>query len=394
METLRLVAEKHGLVCLLHEKPFKGINGSGKHNNWSISSDTGVNLLDPGKSPRDNLQFLTFLCAMIKAVDKYADLLRISVASHGNDCRLGGNEAPLAVISIYLGDEIMDILKSIERGEIYTQKKRGKFEIGLNVFPAFPRDTSDRNRTSPFAFTGNKFEFRMVGSAQSIASPNMILNTIAAQSLKEFADRLEQSDDPCIELNSLLAETIKKHKKIIFNGNSYSDTWEDESQKRGLCNLKTTVDALKHSIDEKNIKLFETHKVLSRREMVSRYQIHMRNYCIVANIEAQMMAKMATSEILPAMCQYTKNLSDTIISKKQAISDIPCEYESHMLEKISQLSQKLYAASANLEKSTDNYKNIVIPAMNDVRKIADESEKYMPKKYWPYPTYEDILFSV
>ncbi len=407
METLRLVAEKHNLVCLLHEKPFNGINGSGKHNNWSLSTNTGVNLLDPGKSPRDNIQFLIFLCAMVKAVDEYSDLLRISVASHSNDCRLGGSEAPPAVISVYLGEEAMNILESIERGEIYTHKKRGKLEVGLNVFPQFPCDTSDRNRTSPFAFTGNKFEFRMVGSSQSIASPNMILNTIAAQALKEFADELENSEDPLSKISTLLADCIKKHKKIIFNGNSYSDEWEKEAQKRGLCNFKSTVDALRHSMDEKNVKLFETHKVLSKREMLSRYQIHMRNYCIVINIEAQTMAKMIISEVLPAVSKYINILSNALISKAKISKDLPCDYEKEMLNKLSELSDTLYNQHAALEKvsqkavntvdienKADIYKNEVLPTMDAVRKTTDTLEKLMPKEYWPYPTYEDMLFSV
>ena len=278
METLKLVAERHNLVCLLHEKPFEFINGSGKHNNWSLCSNDGKNLLDPGDSPRENIQFLIFLCAMIKAVDEYADLLRISVSSPSNDCRLGGQEAPPAIVSVYLGEEITDVLRSVESGEIYTQPIKNDFEIGLNVFPKFSRDTSDRNRTSPFAFTGNKFEFRMAGSGQSVASPNMILNTIMAQSLKEFADELEKSSNPSSKLNELLVATIKKHKKVIFNGDSYSSQWAEEAAKRGLCDFKTTVEALEHSLDEKNLKLFETHGVLSRREMKSRYGIHLENY--------------------------------------------------------------------------------------------------------------------
>ena len=292
METLKLVAERHNLVCLLHEKPFEFINGSGKHNNWSLCSNDGKNLLDPGDSPRENIQFLIFLCAMIKAVDEYADLLRISVSSPSNDCRLGGQEAPPAIVSVYLGEEITDVLRSVESGEIYTQPIKNDFEIGLNVFPKFSRDTSDRNRTSPFAFTGNKFEFRMAGSGQSVASPNMILNTIMAQSLKEFADELEKSSNPSSKLNELLVATIKKHKKVIFNGDSYSSQWAEEAAKRGLCDFKTTVEALEHSLDEKNLKLFETHGVLSRREMKSRYGIHLENYSNIIHIESKTLISM------------------------------------------------------------------------------------------------------
>ncbi len=407
METLKTVAEKHNLVCLLHEKPFKFINGSGKHNNWSLASDRGINLLDPGKSPRDNIQFLVFLCAMIKAVDEYADLLRISVSSLGNDQRLGGQEAPPAIVSIYLGPEMMAILESIEKGEIYTQEERGTFEIGLNVFPRFPKDTADRNRTSPFAFTGNKFEFRMAGSNQSIAAPNMVLNTIMAQSLKEFADVLEQSNNPSERLNTLLVDTIKKHKKVIFNGNSYSGQWVEEAKKRGLPNYASTVEALEHSLDEKNIKIFETHKVLSRIEMVSRYEIHMENYCKLVHIEAQTMESMVKSEILPAVSKYTHKLAKTVLVKNSVGADISCDYEYNALKKLSALSTKLcesveklkeYEQKANdisdVKRCAHEYRNVVLKSMEEVRKTVDELEVDMPKKYWPFPTYEDILFSV
>ena len=407
METLKNVAEKHNLVCLLHEKPFKFINGSGKHNNWSLSSDRGINLFEPGKSPRDNIQFLIFLCAMIKAVDEYADLLRISVSSLGNDARLGGQEAPPAIVSMYLGPEIMTILESIESGEIYTQKERGIFEIGLNVFPRFPKDTSDRNRTSPFAFTGNKFEFRMVGSNQSIATPNMILNTIMAESLKEFADILEKSDNPIEYLNILLVKTIKKHKRVIFNGNSYSEKWFDEAKKRGLPIYNTTVDALEHLLDEKNVKLFETHGVLSRVELNSRYEIYIKNYCKMLHIEVQTMISMIKSEILPAVSKYNHKLAKTLSVKNDLNLDLSSDYEYKSLKKLSELSDRLCAATDKLNETESlcskfedmsecarNYRDLVLDQMNATRDIVDEIETEMPKEYWPYPNYEDILFSV
>ena len=407
METLKQVAEKHNLVCLLHEKPFRGINGSGKHNNWSLSSDTGVNLFDPGVSPRDNVQFLVFLCAVIKAVDEYADLLRISISSAGNDCRLGGNEAPPSIVSVYLGEDIIEILESIESGKMYSKKKRGAFYVGLDVFPTFTCDTSDRNRTSPFAFTGNKFEFRMVGSAQSIAATNMILNIIVAQSLKEFADKLEKSNNVEKDLNDLLVKTIKKHKRVIFDGNSYSKEWEKEASARGLCNFKNTVDALKHSLDDKNVKLFDTHKVLSYRELVSRCEIHMENYCKVIRIEAKTMASMVKNEILPAVCSYTKELSSEILNKNKIGAGISCEYEMESLKTLSDLtlkaSKKLkelidllddVKKTYGLVEKADRYKKDVLETMNELRDIIDSMEVNMPKTCWPYPTYDDILFSV
>lgn len=405
METLKVTAQRHNLVCLLHEKPFAGINGSGKHNNWSLSANTGVNLLEPGNSPQDNVQFLIFLCAMIKAVDEYADLLRISISSYGNDLRLGGQEAPPPIVSIYLGDEIMSILESIEKGEIYTRKKRSNFEIGLNVLPSFPCDTSDRNRTSPFAFTGNKFEFRMVGSSQSIASPNMILNTIAAQALKEFADELENFPNPIDHLNALLVKTIKEHKKIIFNGNSYSEKWIEEAKKRGLYNFENSVDALKHSLDEKNVKLFENHGVLSRRELSSRYKIHLENYCKIASIESKTLIKMVKNEILPSVSKYTKEISETVIMKSQLSCNVLPEKET--LEILSNLSVRLHNDIKTLSSFTDEaqntedsleraykFKDNIIESMKKVRDSIDKLEENMPKEYWPYPSYEDILFSV
>lgn len=407
METLKLVAERHNLVCLLHEKPFEFINGSGKHNNWSLSSDDGKNLLDPGDSPRENIQFLIFLCAMIKAVDEYSDLLRISVSSPSNDCRLGGQEAPPSIVSVYLGEEITDILKSIEDGEIYTKPIKNNFEIGLNVFPKFFKDTADRNRTSPFAFTGNKFEFRMAGSSQSVASPNMILNTIMAQSIKEFADELEKTENPSSKLNELLVSTIKKHKKIIFNGDSYSKQWEHEAKERGLCHFKTTVEALEHSLDEKNVRLFETHGVLSRREMESRYGIHLENYSTVIHIEAKTLISMVKSEILPSISRYGKNIAETISVKKNLGNDFSCDYESDVLKKFSEISSKLYndveklsifdneaSSITDVCERARKYRDCIISLMKEIRSSIDCIESYIPKKFWPYPTYEDILFSV
>lgn len=407
METLKTVAENYGLVCLLHEKPFDGINGSGKHNNWSLSTNTGINLLEPGKSPQDNLQFLIFLCAIIKAVDEYADLLRISISSHGNDLRLGAQEAPPTIISIYLGEEITDILESIENGEIYTKKKKNNFGVGLNVLPSFPCDTSDRNRTSPFAFTGNKFEFRMVGSSQSIAPSNMILNTIIAQSLKEFADELEKHSVPSEHINGLLVKTIKKHKRVIFNGNSYSKEWEVEAKLRGLNNFKNSVDAFEHSLDEKNIKLFETHGVLSKRELTSRFEIHMDNYCKTSLIESRTLINMVKSEILPSISNYTKDISEIIIFKSKFGINTESDYESNMLKYISNISLELYNKVEQLNTYVQDarntlditvkarkYQNEISKLMLEIRNLIDDLEENIPNKYWPYPKYDDILFSV
>ena len=407
MESLKHIAEKHNLVCLLHEKPFDGINGSGKHNNWSLTTDTGANLLDPGKSPQDNMQFLVFLGAIIKAVDEYSDLLRISISSAGNDCRLGGNEAPPPIVSVYLGDEIMEIIESVEKGEIYTRKDKGNFEIGLDVLASFPCDTSDRNRTSPFAFTGNKFEFRMVGSAQSIAAPNMILNIIVAQALKEFSDEIESSLNSLEKLKELLMRTIKNHKKVIFNGNSYSKEWKKEAKKRGLCCFETTVDALAHSLDDKNVKLFETHKVLSRRELVSRYEIHMESYCNVLHIEAKTVIDMIKHEISPAVCSYIGELSKMINNKLNTGLDVTVEYESDLFKKLSALNLDLDKNMRdlfeliknaeninNLKEKANLYKGDILDKMNHIREIINSIEDIMPKSFWPYPTYDDILFSV
>lgn len=408
MELMKKIAGKYGLTCLLHEKPFAGINGSGKHNNWSISTSTGINLLEPGDSPQENAQFLLFLAAVIKAVDEHQDLLRISVASAGNDHRLGANEAPPAIVSIFLGEELTEILEAIEKGSaVNNHKSRTDMEIGVCVLPRFPKDTTDRNRTSPFAFTGNKFEFRMLGSAFSISGPNIVLNTIIADSLGQFADVLEQSKDFNKTLNNLIKETITKHKRIIFNGNNYSEEWVKEAEKRGLLNLKSTVDALPYFISDKNIQLFTKHKVFTETEIHSRYEILMENYCKTINIEALTMLEMAKKEIIPAVCSYIKDLSDTVIAKKALSSEINCELETSIVSNLSSLSHSLYERTKQLEdsllgvKSQDDlqkqgeyYRDIVIPAMQALRAVADEIETLVGEKYWPFPTYGQLLFSV
>ncbi|MDN5298040.1 MAG: glutamine synthetase [Clostridiales bacterium] len=404
MEMLKKVAVKHGLACLMHEKPFAGINGSGKHNNWSLSTNTGVNLLDPGSSPMENAQFILFLTAIIKAVDEYQDLLRISIASAGNDHRLGANEAPPAIISIFLGEELGAVIDAIDAGAEYSQKDKEHMTIGVDVLPKFPKDNTDRNRTSPFAFTGNKFEFRAVGSAASIAGPNTVLNTIVAEALKDFADKLENSSNFTEDLNALIKETIAAHKRIIFNGNNYAEEWVVEAEKRGLLNLKSTVEALPYFISEKNIELFTKHGVYSESEMHSRYEINLESYCKILNIEALTMVEMATKEILPAVLDYVSDLSKTAAQKKAVSASISCEVEEKLLVKLSKLADNLYAKVGELESklaSTESestraeaeyYRNVVIPAMEELRIVADELETLVGTKYWPYPTYGEILF--
>ncbi len=407
METMKIVAEKHGLVCLLHEKPFAGINGSGKHNNWSIQTDTGVNLLEPGVSPQDNAQFLLFLCAVIKGVDEYADLLRISIASASNDHRLGAQEAPPAIISIFVGEELMQILEAIEKGSAYTSKGKIDIEVGVDVLPSFQRDDTDRNRTSPFAFTGNKFEFRMVGSSQSIACPNMILNTIVAQELSEFADELESAENFTDALNELLSKTIKNHKRILFDGNNYSEEWQNEAEKRGLLNLKTMIDALPYYISQKNIKLFSKNKVLSEKEVYSRYEIQMDNYCKVMHIEALTMLDMARKEILPAVNLYIGEITNIALAKKKLKEAIDNEVEIDMIEKLTSMIKEFYnkieALSDVMENISEDmnimdkaiyYKDYVRKAMKELRDIADKLELNTSSDFWPYPTYADILFSI
>ena len=408
MEIMKRVAERHGMVCLLHEKPFEGINGSGKHNNWSISTDTGVNLLEPGKLPHENAQFLTFLCAVIKAVDEYQDMLRVSAASAGNDHRLGANEAPPAIISMFLGDELTEILESIERDDSYVGAERMELKIGVHVLPHFPQDTTDRNRTSPFAFTGNKFEFRMLGSSFSIAGPNVVINTAIAEALKQFADELEpQKDNLNAALNNLIKRTIKEHKRIIFNGNGYDDAWIKEAEKRGLSNYRTTPDALPQYINEKNIKLFTDHKVFTEAEMHSRYEIHLENYCKVSGIEANTMVSMVKKYIFPSVTAYIKDLSNTLNELKSAAPKACSKAEEELIVKLSNLLNTLYDDNNKLEeysiKATeiadlkvraDHYRDAVIPAMAKIRASADELELITAKKYWPMPTYGDLIYKV
>lgn len=405
MEIMKKVALKHGLVCLLHEKPFAGVNGSGKHNNWSISTNDGQNLLDPGKNPKDNIQFLTFLAAIIKSVDENADLLRLSVASAGNDHRLGANEAPPAIMSIFVGSELQQILDALETGEMIKTDANEEFVIGVEALPNFPKDTTDRNRTSPFAFTGNKFEFRSLGSSETIACTNCILNTIVANSLKEFADRLESASDFSAELNKLLVETVKKHKRIIFNGNGYDASWVEEAARRGLPNYVSTVDAVPHYTDEKNIKMFEMFKVYTRTELESRTEIILENYSKVINIEALTMLDMAKKQILPAGLEFAKELCDSINSKKSA--GVSADLEKKMADKVSalnagisdaidELDSKLIGAgdAGDAEATAKYYRNSVFSAMQSLRAVADELETITPEYIWPFPTYGDLMFRV
>ena len=408
METMKNVALRHGLVCLLHEKPFAGVNGSGKHNNWSISTDTGKNLLEPGKLPQENAQFLLFLAAVIKGVDEYQDLLRISVASAGNDHRLGANEAPPAIISIFLGDELTAILHAIETGTVYGGTLRVNMEIGVNVLPSFTKDTTDRNRTSPFAFTGNKFEFRSLGSQLNIACPNIMLNTIIADELEQFADELECKEDFNGALNALIKRVIKEHKRIIFNGDGYADAWKAEAAKRGLTNLPTTVDALPHYTDEKNVKLFTKHKIYTEVEMQSRQDIILETYAKTINIEALTASDMVKRDILPAVSSYVAELASGVATKKAISDDIPCEAELDIIKRLSGLQDCAYKKLAALDNAiigvkevgedpievATYYKDSVITAMTELRAVVDEMETLVSSDYWPYPSYGDLMFRV
>ena len=407
MEMMKKLAPKYGLVCLQHEKPFEGVNGSGKHNNWSISTNTGVNLLEPGDSPAENAQFLLFLTAVIKAVDEYQDLLRISVASPGNDHRLGANEAPPAIISMFLGDELTEILEAIENSTDYSQKDKTEMKVGVHILPRFPKDTTDRNRTSPFAFTGNKFEFRMLGSKSSISGPNIVLNTIVAEELSQFADVLEKAGDFNAALNDLIRTTIREHKRIIFNGNNYSDEWVAEAERRGLLNLKSTVDALPYYISEKNQSLFTKHKIYTATEIHSRYEILLENYCKTISIEALTMLDMVNKDIFPAVCRYMDALSATVLHKAGVSSAISSKAEEARLKKLSALCDQLYQANealgeamrkvpcgCDVKAQADYYKDTVIDLMQRLRTPADELETLTGKTYWPYPTYSQMLFSV
>ena len=406
MEIMQKVAAKHGLVCLLHEKPFASVNGSGKHNNWSIATDTGVNLLSPGETPYENAQFLLFLCAVLKAVDDYQDLLRISVASAGNDHRLGANEAPPAVVSVFLGDELQGILDAIESDTPYYGMKKKTMKLGVDVLPRFPQDTTDRNRTSPLAFTGNKFEFRMLGASNSIASANVMLNTAVAESLKIYADRLEGAEDFENALHQMIKKTIKDHKRIIFNGNGYDDAWIAEAERRGLSNYPTTPDCLMHTLDDKNVQMLTAHKVLSYTELCSRCEIQLENYCKTVIIEANTMVDMARRQILPAIREYTTELANTLAIKKAVSATVACGYESKLLEKLSALSDQiadkadaLQQAVANLSKTEGvvqeacAIRDNVLTAMAQLRLSADEAETATAEKYWPFPTYGELLFS-
>lgn len=407
MEIMKKVAEKHGMKCLLHEKPFEGINGSGKHNNWSISTDKGENLLNPGKKPHDNTRFLLFLSAVITAVDEYQDLLRFSVASAGNDHRLGANEAPPAIISMFIGDDLLEILESIQNDADYENKKKEVMGAGVDAVPGFAKDTTDRNRTSPFAFTGNKFEFRMAGSSLSISGPNFILNTAVAEILDRFADVLEPAEDKNAAIYDIVRDTMKNHSRIIFNGNNYSDEWVEEAEKRGLLNLKSTPDALPCFIAEKNVELFEKHNVLTKDEMYARYEIGVENYSKVINIEATTMVEMAKRDILPASVKYVQELSETVLAKRQVSANIVCDFEESRIEENSKLIDSMYKALGELEsklaqahemgegqKQAEFYHDEVLAAMEELRKYADELEQCTAKEYWPFPTYGDLLFSI
>ena len=408
MEIMQKVAAKHGLVCLLHEKPFAGVNGSGKHNNWSMATDTGVNLLTPGETPYENAQFLLFLCAVIKAVDDYQDLLRVSVATAGNDHRLGANEAPPAVVSMFLGDELTAVLDAIENDAPYSGSEKTTMKLGVHVLPKFTRDTTDRNRTSPFAFTGNKFEFRMLGSSNSIACANIMLNAAVAESLKIYADRLENVDDFETALHDMIKKTIKDHKRIIFNGNGYDDAWiKEATEERGLLNLRTTPDAMPAMIADKNVKMLTAHKIFSPAELHSRYEILLENYSKTVNIEALTMVDMARKEILPAVEGYTKSLAETLVAKKAAVAGLPCKYETATIAKLSELSDEIADATADLDseiakfqaiedvtEAANDIRDVILGKMDALRAVCDEAETITAKEFWPFPTYSDLLFSV
>ena len=408
METMKNVAARHGLVCLLHEKPFYGVNGSGKHNNWSLSTDGGKNLLDPGKSPNENMQFLLFLAAMVQGVDEYQDLLRISVASAGNDHRLGAHEAPPAIISIFLGDELTGILEAIENDRAYDSMECQKLETGVHVLPDLNKDTTDRNRTSPFAFTGNKFEFRSLGSAISIACPNIMLNTIMAEELRRFADQLEQTADLKTDVLQLVKKVMQKHKRIIFNGDGYSEEWVQEAKRRGLLNLRTTVDALPRYLDQKNVELFANHKIYTEAEMEARYETILEEYAKTLNIEALTMIEMVRQDILPSVSAYIAKLSNAILSKRSVSQDIPCATELSLVKKLSFLADSAYeklealeavladpkTVSVNVLTVSTYYRDAVIPAMDALRADVDQMEWHTASSYWPYPGYEDLMFQI
>ena len=407
METMKRVAQKHHMRCLLHEKPFDGINGSGKHNNWSMSTDTGLNLLDPGTTPAENGQFMLFFAAVIAAVDEYQDLLRLSVASAGNDHRLGANEAPPAIVSMFVGEELEEVIEALERGEKYKGKGKKVMKLGVDTLPELPKDTTDRNRTSPFAFTGNKFEFRMVGSSFSLSGPNIVINTAVADILREFADKLEKASDFNAALHELVVETIKKHRRIIFNGNNYSDEWKEEAAKRGLSDLKNSAEALPHFADEKNIALHERMNVFTRREVVTRTEIMLENYSKTIVIEALTMSEMAKRDIYPAVGAYIRSLCATLEAEKAAGVDVGAAAEKELISTLSADNASLYYKVKELDELLIAEKSIpdaaaqakfvadkIIPVMHEVRAFADEMETKVSAKDWPFPTYGEILFSV
>lgn len=408
MEIMQKVAAKHGLVCLLHEKPFAGVNGSGKHNNWSVSTDTGKNLLSPGETPYENAQFLLFLCAVIKAVDDYQDLLRISVATAGNDHRLGANEAPPAVVSIFLGDELNDVLEAIENDTPYQGAKKTQMKLGVDVLPKFNRDTTDRNRTSPFAFTGNKFEFRMLGSSNSIACANIMLNSAVAESLRVYADHLENAEDFESALHDMIQKTIKDHKHIIFNGNGYDDNWiKEATTKRGLLNYRTTADCMPHLMDKKNVDMLTSHKVFSEAELKSRCEIMLENYCKTVIIEANTMVDMAKTQIVPAIEHYTSDIAKSALAKKSLDESIPCGFETSFVKKLSSLTDRIWVAIEALEKSlialhkadgieaeSVMIRDTILGKMSELRVSCDEAETLTASSYWPFPTYGDLLFGI
>lgn len=406
MEVMQKVAKKHGLVCLLHEKPFAGVNGSGKHNNWSISTDTGVNLLSPGDTPHENAQFLLFLAAVIKAVDDYQDLLRLSVATAGNDHRLGANEAPPAVISIFLGDELTAVLDAIESDTEYGGTKKERMQLGVDVLPKFRKDTTDRNRTSPFAFTGNKFEFRMLGSSNSISCANIHLNAAVAEVLRQFADELEQAEDFNTSLHELIRRTIKEHKRIIFNGNGYDDAWIAEAEKRGLLNLKTTADAMPKICDKKNVDMLTAHGIFTEAEIYSRRDIMLDNYVKAVNIEALTMIDMARKEIIPAVTRFTADTASAVAAKT-AVVGVACKYEKKLITALSDLTDEMDEAVIALEgavaelkgiediiKASEFVRDSILPKMSALRDAADKAETVTAEEYWPFPTYDKLLFGV
>ena len=409
MEVMKKVADKHGLVCLLHEKPFEGINGSGKHNNWSMITDTGVNILDPGKTPAENTQFLIFLTAVIKAVDEYADVLRISVASAGNDHRLGANEAPPAVVSVFLGDELTEVLKSIENGEYFAGSRAVQMDIGAKVLPHFVKDNTDRNRTSPFAFTGNKFEFRMLGSEASVANQNIILNTTVAECVHQFAEQLKDVPEDKMEdaIHELIKKTIIDHKRVIFNGNGYTDEWIEEATKRGLFNLKSTPDALPQWIADKNIELFTKYHIFTKEEIESRYEIWLESYSKILNIESNTMVEMVQKDFLPSVFAYIDKVAATAVAKKSVVSDVSTASEGKLIKELSQLADEISTGLETLKADTAKalatedplanakaYQTVVLSDMDELRKSVDAAETLIPDALLPYPTYDKLLFSV